>query len=82
MKYPTFYSVFSKLGEEWIVTEAKYLEEFVCVMHAYVRETSVNVVRTKMLRKMVGEDEALTARPKVDLSRLPLCCDSLFTRIQ
>ena len=82
MKYLTFCSAFSKLGEEWIVTEANYFEQFVCVMHGYVRETSVNVVRTKMLKKMVGEDEAFTARPKVDLFRLPRCCDSLFTRIQ
>ena len=27
-------------------------------------------------------DKALTARSKVDLSRLPPCCDSLFTHIQ
>ena len=35
-----------------------------------------------MLTKMVGEDEALTARPKVHLSRLTLCHDSFFTHIQ
>ena len=83
MKYPKFPSAFSKLGEEWIVPDdaTKYLEEFVCVMYGYVQETSVNAVRTKML-KMVGEDEALTARSKVDLSRLPPCRDSLFTHIQ
>ena len=72
MKYPKFPSAFSKLGEEWIVPDdaTEYLEEFVCVMHGYVQETSVNAVRTKML-KMVEEDEALTARSKVDLSHLP-----------
>ena len=48
----------------------------------YIRETSVSAVRTKMLIKMVGEDEALTARPKVDLSRLTLYHDSFFTHIQ
>ena len=84
MKYPKFHSAFSKLGEEWIVPKdvTNYLEEFVFVMYGYVRETSVNAVRTKMLKKMVGEDEALTARSKVDLSRLPPCCESLFTHIQ
>ena len=79
MKYPKFHGAFSKLGEEWIVPEdvSKYLEEFVRVMYGYVRETSINVVRTKILKKMVGENEAFTARSKVDLSR-----NSLFTRIQ
>ena len=51
-------------------------------MYGSVRETSVNVVRMKMLKKMVGEDEALTARSKVDLSRLLLCRELLFTYIQ
>ena len=40
--------------------------EFVCVMYGYVRETSVNAVRTKMLKKMIREDEALTARSQDD----------------
>ena len=47
-----------------------------------VRETSVNAVRTKMLKNMVGEDEASSARSKVDLSCLESCRDSLFTHIQ
>ena len=51
-------------------------------MYGYFRETSVNVVRTKILKKIVGEDEALTATSKVDLSRLPPCRDPLFTNIQ
>ena len=34
-----------------------------------------------MLNKMVGEDEVLTSRSKVDLSRLPPCRDALFTYI-
>ena len=36
----------------------------------------------KMLKKMVGENEILNARFNVDLYRLPLCRDSLFTHIQ
>ena len=84
VKYPKFHSAFSKRGEEWIVPEdvTNYLEEFFCVMYEYVRETSVNAVRIKMLKKMVGEDDALNARSKVDLSRLPPYRDSLFTHIQ
>ena len=35
-----------------------------------------------MLKKMVMEDEALTTRSKVDLSRLPPRGDSFFTYIQ
>ena len=35
-----------------------------------------------MLNKMVEENETLNARLNVDLSRLPLCRDSLFTHIQ
>ena len=48
MKYPKFHSAFSKLGEEWIVPEdvTKYFTEFICLMYGYVRETSVNAVRT------------------------------------
>ena len=33
--------------------------------------TSVDKLRTKMLRKMVGEDNKLTSKSKVDLARLP-----------
>ena len=84
MKYPKLHSAFSKLGEEWIVPEdvTKYLEELACVMYGYVRETLVNAMRTKILKKMVGEDKALTARSKVNFSRLPPSCDSLYTHIQ
>jgi hypothetical protein len=31
------------------------------------REKSVNAVRTTMLKKMVGEDEKLSSKSKVDL---------------
>ena len=51
-------------------------------MYEHVRETSVNAVGTKMLRKMFGEDEALTASSKVDLSCLLPCPGSLVTHIQ
>ena len=77
MKYPKFHSAFSKVGEEWIVPDdvTNYLKEFVCVIYGYVQETRVNALITKMLKKMVGEDEGLTARSKVDWSRLPPCRD-------
>lgn len=35
-----------------------------------------------MLKKMVGENEKLTVKSKVDLSRLPPCRDSLIPHLQ
>ena len=84
MKCPNFHNFFSNLRNEWIVPEdvRKCLEEIVCVMYGYARVTSVNAVRTKMFQRMVGEDEPLTERSKVVLSRLLPCCDWLFTHIR
>ena len=84
MKYPKFHKAFAALGEEWSIPDdvMQSLEEFVCVMYGFVRETSVNAVRFKMLNKMVGEDQTLTAKSKVDLGRLPPCYDSLITHSQ
>ena len=84
MKYPKFHKAFSALGEEWSLPEdvMQSVEEFVCVMYGFVREKSVNTVRFKMLKKMVGEDQTLTAKSKVDLGRLPPCRDSLVTHTQ
>ena len=50
-------------------------------MYGYPRDTSVNLVRTKMLKKMVGEDNDLTKDSKVDLSKLPPCRNSLIPHI-
>lgn len=68
MKYPKLHSAFSKLVEERIVPKdvTNYLKEFLCVIYGYIQETTVNAVITKMLKKMVGEDEGLTSRSKVD----------------
>ncbi|XP_074605770.1 uncharacterized protein LOC141858830 [Acropora palmata] len=51
-------------------------------MYGYAHEKSLNTVRSLMLNKMVGEDARLTAKTKVDLSRLPPCRDSLVPHIQ
>ena len=77
-------SISRLLGEEWSVKPEvqEQLEQFTCIMYGHARETSVNSVRTKMLRKMVGEDKKLTAKSKVDLSRIPPCSDSLLPHIQ
>ena len=47
-----------------------------------VASLTVDVVRTKLLRKMVGEDDNLTSRSKVDLARLPPCQSALKPHIQ
>ena len=47
----------------------KELETFTCAMYGYARDISINNVRTKMLKKMVGEDQTLNKSSKVDLSR-------------
>jgi len=72
--------IFRQLGDEWTVTQS--LEQFTCVMYGHPRETSVNTVRANMLRKMVGDDEKLTTKSKVDLAHLPPCQDSLIPHIQ
>ena len=46
------------------------------------RETSVDIVRPKLLRKMVGEDGKLTSKSKVDLTRLPPCHAALKPHVQ
>lgn len=51
-------------------------------MYGYPRETYVTSVRSKMLKKMVGEDKPLSHASKVDLTRLPPCKDSLLPHVQ
>ena len=51
-------------------------------MYGQCRESSVNAIRLKMLRKMVGEDERLTSKSKIDLGRLPPCYSALKAHIQ
>ena len=81
---PKFHSTFSQLGSIWKVSDESTakLEAYTCAMYGYPRETEINVVRLKMLKKMVGEDETLSTKSKVDLSKLPPCRDSLIPHIQ
>ena len=74
----------SHLGESWSIDGEimKQIEAFTCVMYGYPRETSVDSVRIKMLRKMVGEDDTLSIESKVDLVRLPPCRNSLILHVQ
>ena len=77
------YSNSSQLGEQWEVAEnvSKGIEAFTCITCGYSQETSVNVVRSKILQKMFGEDNDLHKESKVDFSHLPPCQGSLFPHI-
>ena len=50
---------------------APVLVQLVHLTYGQSRESSVNVVFAKLLRKMVGMDEKLTSKSKINLSRLP-----------
>ena len=39
---------------------SKEIEASTYIMHSYSKETSVNVVQRKILKKMIGEDNELT----------------------
>ena len=52
------------------------------MIHGLFCETSIDTVRFKMLNKMAGEDQTLTAKSKVDLGLLPPYYDSLITHNQ
>ncbi|KAI9541765.1 hypothetical protein NQZ68_027129 [Dissostichus eleginoides] len=67
---------FSQLGDNWNVKPEvlKQLEQFTCLIYGESRESSVDAVRAKLLRKMVGS--------KVDLARLPPCYDALKPHVQ
>ena len=78
MLYP-----YRKLGDEWSVKPEVIddIEAFTCLMYGYSQQTSIDAVRGIMLRKMVGENEKLTTKSKVDLSRLPPCRNNLIPHI-
>lgn len=82
-KYPRFQKLFKDLGSDWKVKDEVYeaLEEFTCLMYGNTRIKCVNEVRLLMLRKMVGEEDKLSSKSRVDFSRLPPCKDSLYPHI-
>jgi hypothetical protein len=83
-KNPRFHKAFRQLGDDWNVKPEvlKQLEQFTCLMYGENRESSVDVARTKLLRKMVGVGETLTSKSKVDLARLPPCKSALKPHVQ
>ena len=57
-------------------------DAFTCLMYSYSIQISIDAVRGNMLRKMVGEEEQLTTKSKIDLSQLPPCRDNLIPHIR
>ena len=68
-KNPKYQRAFRQLGESWLVTDEvqQEMESFTCTMYGHVRIKSVDAVRAKMLRKMVGAEQVLNSKSKVDL---------------
>ena len=78
------HNAFRQLGVEWNVQPQtlKQLEQFACLMFGKSRESSVDIVRIKLHRKMLGEDQKLTSKSKVDLLRLSTCQSALKSHVQ
>ena len=68
-----------QFGEEWNLKShvLKQLAEFTCLVYGQNRESSMDGLRAKPVRKIVDEDENLTSKSKVDLTRLPPCHSAL-----
>ncbi|EDO31951.1 predicted protein [Nematostella vectensis] len=83
-KHQKYQRSFSKLGMEWTLDgeTMNELGAFTCLMYGYPREISVNMVRSIILGKMIGGNERLTIKSKVELSRLPPCRDNLVPHMQ
>jgi hypothetical protein len=83
-KNPRFQKAFAELGSSWDVEASLIieLEAFTCIMYGHDRVTDVDVVRTLMLNKMVGEDMNLNTKSKVDQARLPPCKKSLYPHMR
>ena len=80
-----FYSCSNrKLGKDWKIEDSVLdeIDAFASAMYGYPRETQINCIRSKMLKKMVAEDKPLSTDSKVDLARLPPCRNSLLPHIQ
>ena len=58
------------------------LEAFTCLMYGSTRICTVNELRASMLRKMVGDDDRLSKKSRLELSRLPPCRDALWPHVK
>ena len=57
-----YFCSYRKLGKDWKIEDSVLdeIEAFTCAIYGYPRETPVNCVRNKMLKKMVGENKPLS----------------------
>uniref|UniRef100_UPI00358F4B42 putative helicase MOV-10 n=1 Tax=Myxine glutinosa TaxID=7769 RepID=UPI00358F4B42 len=83
-KNPVFQEAFSQLGDDWNIKPQvlRQLEQFTCLMYEQSSKSSVDVIRTKLLWEMVGEDNKLTSKSKVELAHLPPCHSALKPHVQ
>jgi len=83
-KNPRFHKLFLQFGEVWNLKSnvLEQLDEFTSLVYGQNRESSMDGFLTKPLRKIVGEDEKLTSKPKVELARLPPCRPALKPHLQ
>ena len=82
--YHRFHIAYRQLGVEWNIQPEtlEQLEHTTYMMHWQSQESSVDVVRTKLLHNMFGEIQKLTTRYKGDMARLPHCQFALKSHIQ
>jgi len=78
-KNQNFVEAFCLLGLNWHVNVelVQVLERFVCAIYGYIREKSVNAVRSKCFEKKYIKEGKV-----VDMALLPPCYSSLFLHIQ
>ena len=78
-----FHAIFRQLLDGWNVKPhvLKQLKQFTCLMYKRSHESSVDVVRAKLLRKMVGKGNKLTSESKVNLAGLSPCYSALKPHI-
>ena len=83
-KNPRFHKAFSQLGDCWNVKPEvlRQLKQLTCLMYGQSRESSVDVVRAKLLRKLVEKHKKLTSKSKVELAHLPPSHSALKPHIQ
>ena len=83
-KNPRFHIAYKQLGVEWNIQPQtlEQLEQLTCLIHGHSQDSSVDVVRTKLLHNMFGEDPKLTTMYKGDRARLFHCQFPLKPHIQ
>ena len=77
-KNPRFHNAFRQIGDDWKVKHRvmKQLEQFEYLVYGHISKSFVNAVHVKLSHKMVGKNNKLISKSRVDLSRRP--CTSLL----